>query len=48
MGDIWKATGDYPAAARALDAALGIYADIGERNGEAAALNDRGGVPAHA
>ena len=35
-------TGDYPAAAQALEEALGIYADIGDRGGEALALNDRG------
>ncbi len=36
------ATGDYPAAAQALEQALSIYRDIGDRGGEAEALNKRG------
>ena len=34
--------GDYPAAAQALEQALGIYRDLGDRGGEAEALNKRG------
>ena len=37
-----RLTGDYPAAAQALDEALGLYRDIGDRGGEAVALNERG------
>ena len=36
-------TGEYPAAARALEQALGLYRDLGERgSGEAEALNETG------
>ena len=35
-------TGDYPAAAQALEQALGIFRDLGDRSGEAEALNERG------
>jgi tetratricopeptide (TPR) repeat protein len=34
-------TGDYPAAAQALEQALGIYRDLGDRGGEVTALNER-------
>ena len=37
-------TGDYPAAAQALEQALGIYRDLGDRLGQASALNDLGVV----
>ena len=37
-----RATGEYPAAARVLEQALGIYRDLGDRGGEATALNERG------
>ena len=38
-----RATGDYPAAAHALEQALGLYHDLGERgSGEAEALNETG------
>jgi tetratricopeptide (TPR) repeat protein len=36
------ATGDYPAAAQALEQALDILRDLGDRSGEAEALNERG------
>jgi hypothetical protein len=35
-------TGDYPAAAQALEQALGIFRDIGDRGGEAEALTRQG------
>jgi tetratricopeptide (TPR) repeat protein len=35
-------TGNFPAAAQALEQALGIYRDLGSRGGEAEALNERG------
>ena len=35
-------TGDYPAAAQALEQALGIFRDLGDRGGEAEALNEKG------
>ena len=37
-------TGDYPAAAQALEQALGIYRDLGDRLGQANALSDLGDV----
>ena len=37
-----RLTGDYPAAAQAREQALGIYRDIGDREGEAEARNKRG------
>jgi tetratricopeptide (TPR) repeat protein len=37
-----SATGEYPAAAQALEQALDIYRDLGDRGGEAEALNKRG------
>ena len=41
-GDVRLATGEYPAAAQALEQALGIYRDLGDRSAEATALNERG------
>jgi tetratricopeptide (TPR) repeat protein len=35
-------TSDYPAAVQALKQALGIYRDLGDRGGEAEALNKKG------
>jgi tetratricopeptide (TPR) repeat protein len=35
-------TGDYPAAAQALEQALGICRDLGDRGGEAETLNESG------
>jgi tetratricopeptide (TPR) repeat protein len=37
-----RRTGDYPAAAQALEQALGIFRDLGDRGGEAEALNESG------
>ena len=37
-----RLTGDYPGAARALEEALGIYRDLGDRLGEANALTELG------
>ena len=37
-------TGDYPAAAQALEQALGIYRDLGDRLGQAGALSYLGVV----
>ena len=37
-------TGDYPAAAQALEQALGIYRDLGDRLGQAGALTRLGAV----
>ena len=37
-------TDDYPAAAQALEQALGIYRDLGDRLGQANALRDLGVV----
>ena len=39
-----RLTGDYPAAAQALEQALGIYRDLGDRLGQANALNYLGAV----
>ena len=39
-----RLTGDYPGAAEALQAALGIYRDLGDRLGQAIALIDLGAV----
>jgi tetratricopeptide (TPR) repeat protein/transcriptional regulator with XRE-family HTH domain len=44
LGDIRRLTGDYPAAARALEQALGIYRDLGDRLGQANALTDLGEI----
>jgi len=39
LGDVRWLTGDYPAAAQALEQALGIYRDLGDLHGQANALN---------
>ena len=39
LGDVRWLTGDYPAAAQALEQALGIYRDLGDLRGQANALN---------
>ena len=39
-----RLTGDYPGAAQALEEALGIYRDLGDRLGQANALSDLGVV----
>ena len=44
LGDVRWLTGDYPAAAQALEQALGIYRDLGDRLGQANALHDLGAV----
>ena len=44
LGLVRRATGDYPAAARALEEALGIYRDLGDRVGQANALHKLGVV----
>ena len=44
LGDVRLAASDYPAAARALQQALGIYRDLGDRLGQANVLNDLGFV----
>ena len=44
LGDVRRLTGDYPAAAQALEQALGIYRDLGDRLGQANALSDLGVV----
>jgi hypothetical protein len=44
LGDVRRLTGDYPAAAQALEQALGIYRDLGDRLGQANALHDLGDV----
>ena len=38
LGNGWRLTGDYPAAAQTLEQALGIYRDLDERLGQANAL----------
>jgi tetratricopeptide (TPR) repeat protein len=38
LGHVRRLTGDYPAAAQALEQALSIYRDIGDRRGQASAL----------
>jgi tetratricopeptide (TPR) repeat protein/transcriptional regulator with XRE-family HTH domain len=42
LGDMWRQTSDFPAAAQALEQALDIYRDLGDRLGQANALNDLG------
>jgi tetratricopeptide (TPR) repeat protein len=37
-------TGNFPAAAQAAEQALGIYRDLGDRGGEAEALNETGAL----
>jgi tetratricopeptide (TPR) repeat protein len=44
LGDVWQLMSDYPAAAQALEQALGIYRDLGDRLGQANALRDLGVV----
>jgi tetratricopeptide (TPR) repeat protein/transcriptional regulator with XRE-family HTH domain len=44
LGDVRRLAGDYPAAAGALEEALGIYRDIGSRLGQANALTYLGDV----
>ena len=44
LAEVQLATGDYPAAVRALEQALGIYRDLGNRLGLANALNHLGVV----
>jgi len=44
LGEVQRLTGDYPAAARALEQALGIYRDLGDRLGQANALFNLGDV----
>jgi len=44
LGDVRRLTCDYPAAAEALEQALGIYRDLGNRLGQANALRDLGAV----
>jgi len=42
LGDVRRLAGDYPGAARALQEALDIYPDLGDRGGEVEALNESG------
>jgi tetratricopeptide (TPR) repeat protein/transcriptional regulator with XRE-family HTH domain len=42
LGDVRRLTGDYPAAAQALEQALSIYRDLGDRLGQANALSNLG------
>ena len=42
LGDLRQPAGDYPAAARDLTEALGIYRDLGDRPGQANALTNLG------
>jgi tetratricopeptide (TPR) repeat protein len=44
LGDVRLLTGDYPAAAQALEQALDIYRDLGDRLGQANALRHLGDV----
>ncbi len=44
LGDVRRATGDFPGAQRALDQALGICRDLGDRSAQAAALILLGGT----
>ena len=44
LGAVRRLTGDYPAAAQALEQALGIYRDLGDRLGQAGALRNLGVV----
>jgi tetratricopeptide (TPR) repeat protein len=44
LGDVWQLMSDYPAAAQALEQALGLYRDLGDRLGQANALRDLGVV----
>jgi tetratricopeptide (TPR) repeat protein len=42
LGAVRRLTGDYPAAAQALEHALDIYRDLGDRGGQAETLNETG------
>ena len=42
LGVVRRLTGDYPGAAEALEEALGIYRDIGDRGGEVEAAQRSG------
>jgi tetratricopeptide (TPR) repeat protein len=44
LGVVRRLTGDFPAAAQALEQALGIYRDLGDRLGQANALRELGGL----
>jgi tetratricopeptide (TPR) repeat protein len=44
LGELRRLTGDFPAAAQALEQALGIYRDLGDRLGQARALCGLGDV----
>jgi tetratricopeptide (TPR) repeat protein/transcriptional regulator with XRE-family HTH domain len=44
LGAVQNLTGDYPAAAQAVEQALGIYRDLGDRLGQANALTSLGTV----
>ena len=44
LGEVRRLTGDYPAAAQALEQALGIYRGLGDRLGQANALSYLGAV----
>ncbi len=44
LGVVRRLTGDYPAAAQALEQALGIYRDLDDRLGQAGALHELGAV----
>jgi tetratricopeptide (TPR) repeat protein len=44
LGIVRELTGDYPAATRDLNEALGIYRELGDRRGQASALTSLGNV----
>jgi DNA-binding SARP family transcriptional activator len=44
LADVRRLTGDYPAAAEALQEALSIYRDTGNRTGQASTLNTLGDI----
>jgi tetratricopeptide (TPR) repeat protein/transcriptional regulator with XRE-family HTH domain len=44
LGEVRRPVGDYPAAAQALEQALGIYRDLGDRLGQANALSHLGDI----
>jgi LuxR family transcriptional regulator, maltose regulon positive regulatory protein len=44
LGEVRRLTGEHPAAAQALEQALGIFRDLGHRLGQASALTDLGMV----
>lgn len=39
---MWRLTGDYPGAAAAVEEALRVYRELGDRQGEAEAFNEQG------